>query len=125
MGVKLQKLMGLGIRRKSINKFGAPFVKSKASTHPQEENVIDPAKGELHLVEHEIGNKFDQALQTKDLKIERLKHEVEELREIIKEANARPKTQKLTHFGDLILYLLIVIIISFIMIGFKEPTAMY
>ena len=37
----------------------------KASTHPQEENVIDPDKGELHLVEHEIGNNLDKALQTK------------------------------------------------------------
>merc|ERR1711917_125762 len=87
--------------------------------------VIDRATEELHLVEHEIENKIDQALQTKDMEIGRLKHEVEQLREIIKEANARPKTQKLTQFGDLILYLLIVIIISFIMIGFKEPTAMY
>ena len=36
---------------------------------------------------------------------------------MIAEAKANPKPQKLTQFGDLILYLLIVIIISFIMIG--------
>ena len=53
----------------------------------------------------------------KDLEIDRLKHEVEELQEIIAEAKANPRPQKLTQFGDLILYLLIVIIISFIMIG--------
>lgn len=51
------------------------------------------------------------------MEIDRLKHEVEELQEIIAEAKADPKPQKLTQFGDLILYLLIVIIISFIMIG--------
>ena len=50
------------------------------------------------------------------MEINRLKHEVEELRETIEEAKAQPN-RKLTQFGDLILYLLIVIIISFIIIG--------
>ena len=62
-----------------------------------------------------IRRKNDETV--KDLEIDRLKHEVEELQEIIAEAKADPKPQKLTQFGDLILYLLIVIIISFIMIG--------
>ena len=53
--------------------------------------------------------------------MERLKHEVEELRKIIKEAKTGFKQIKVpwyvTQFGDFILYLLIVSIISFIIIG--------
>ena len=58
--------------------------------------------------------------------MERLKHEIEELREIIKEAKTGFKKIKVpwyvTQFGDFILYLLIVSIISFIIIG---PTHMH
>ena len=84
--------------------------------------------------------------------MERLKHELEELRAIIRDAKTGFKKIKVpwyvTQFGDFILYLLIVSIISFIIIGmaiipqiyvyifimfifskakkgFKEPTAMY
>ena len=57
------------------------------------------------------------------MEINRLKNEIEELREIIKERNA--KKQRLTQFGDYVIYLLIVIILSLMIIGFKEPTAMY
>ena len=56
-----------------------------------------------------------------DLEMERLKQEVEELRDIIKEAKTGFKKIKVpwyvTQFGDFILYLLIVSIISFIIIG--------
>ena len=53
--------------------------------------------------------------------MDRLKREVEELRDIIKEAKTGFKKIKVpwyvTQFGDFILYLLIVSIISFIIIG--------
>ena len=56
-----------------------------------------------------------------DLEMDRLKREVEELRDIIKEAKTGFKKIKVpwyvTQFGDFILYLLIVSIISFIIIG--------
>jgi len=137
--------MGLGIVGKSKNKLGngAAFAKSKALTladkgthfaQKGKSKIIDPAKEKLHLVE----NKFDQIRHTErhntkdvafDLEMERLKQEVEELRDIIKEAKTGFKKIKVpwyvTQFGDFILYLLIVSIISFIIIGFKEPTAMY
>ena len=56
-----------------------------------------------------------------DLELERLKHEVKELREIIRDAKTGFKQIKVpwyvTQFGDFILYLLIVSIISSIIIG--------
>ena len=58
------------------------------------------------------------------MEINRLKNEVEELREI-KETKLNAKKQRLTQFDDFVIYLLIVIILSLIIIGFKEPTAMY
>ena len=58
--------------------------------------------------------------------MERLKQEVEELRDIIKEAKTGFKKIKVpwyvTQFGDFILYLLIVSIISFIIIGPPHKT---
>jgi len=145
---KLKNLMGLGIVGKSKNKLGngAAFAKSKALTladkgtnfaQKGKSKIIDKkntAKEKLHLVE----NRIDQIRHTErpntkdvafDLEMERLKQEVEELRDIIKEAKTGFKKIKVpwyvTQFGDFILYLLIVSIISFIIIGFKEPTAMY
>ena len=64
-----------------------------------------------------------------DLEMERLKQEVEELRDIIKEAKTGFKKIKVpwyvTQFGDFILYLLIVSIISFIIIGPAYITSLY
>jgi len=150
--------MGLGILGKTKNKLGngAASAKNKALTFADrgletsktgarvlvdggkniaqkgKNAVIDPAKRRLTIIEHQINNHArNPNTQTENVNLDmmKLKKEVEELREIIKEAKVGFKQIKIpwyvTQFGDFILYLTLVSLVSFIIIEFKEPSAMY